>query len=110
MSVVYDKGVNSPLITSWSKFKKMAQKYNLTPMKWDGNVSKLKRGDILVYKKPTVGSNGAGQHTFIYLGKNLVAEGSRRKHYYGHIAKKTAGRGVLNRKDKAIFFIARAKN
>ena len=94
MSVVYDKGIGSPLITSWGKFKKMAKKYDFTPMKWDGNVSNLKRGDILVYKKPTVGSNGAGQHTFIYLGNNLVAEGSR-ENIITDISKKPQARACL---------------
>ena len=88
----------------------MAKKHNLTALKWDGDVSKLKRGDTLAYMKASANKKtGAGQHTFIYLGNNLVAEGSRRKHYYG-IYPKTAGEGVLNRKDKKIFFIARAKN
>lgn len=92
-----------------SKMQSITSKYGLTALKWDGKVSSLRRGDVLIYKNKGNTSSGTGQHAFIYLGGRKVAEASYTKKNYGHIAVKSPGKGVLKLgSNRKYYYVLRA--
>ncbi len=90
-----------------SEMQAIARPYGFSAYAWDGNMSSLRAGDVLVYKKNGDTSSGAGQHIFIYLGNNKVAEANHPKHYYGNIDTKSPGKGVLSLNDRKFYYVLR---
>lgn len=101
--------LNAALKTKGSlpRMQAVARQYGFVAYSWNGNVKVLRPGDVLVYKKNGNTSSGAGQHIFIYLGNNKVAEANHPKHYYGYIDTKSPGRGVLSTSNRKFYYILR---
>ncbi len=93
-------------LSSFKKFKTLANQYHYKAFNWDGKMSSLKRGDILVYKW----SNKNAQHIYIYLGNNRVANANFTpgdKKYYAHIIKVGAGNSLRSKANKKFVYVAR---
>lgn len=93
-------------LSSFKKFKTLANQYHYKAFNWDGKMSSLKRGDILAYKW----SNKNAQHIYIYLGNNRVANANFTpgdKKYYAHIIKVGAGNSLRSKANKKFVYVAR---
>ena len=95
---------------SASKINTKINKYGLTAVAWDGNMSSVEAGDFMTYKKSGDTSNGHGQHIMIYLGKTndgkyLFSEASHTKHYYGHLSTKKSSAGQLKKSNYAYYYV-----
>ena len=90
-----------------SQMQSTAQRYGFSAFNWNGSMSSLRAGDVLIYKKNGDTSSGSGQHIFIYLGNNKVAEANHPKHYYGNIDTKSPGKGVLSLSDRKFYYVLR---
>lgn len=90
-----------------AQMQSTAQRYGFSAFNWNGSMSSLRAGDVLIYKKNGDTSSGSGQHIFIYLGNNKVAEANHPKHYYGNIDTKSPGKGVLSLSDRKFYYVLR---
>lgn len=109
-SVVAKKKVGDLLTaaeTSYSSFKSLSKKLGYKAFKISNSSdfkSKLKRGDIVAYKY----YGNSGQHIYIYLGNNRVAQANHtpyKKQYYSHI---TGAKGkLITTSGKRFVYVAR---
>lgn len=72
-----------------------------TRIKFDGNKSSLKRGDVLYYR-----NKGSGGHVWIYLGNGKAAEAAHGSGYGGRIT--TVSKSKLKTSTKSVYYIFRA--
>ena len=83
---------------SLSQYNKKVGKYGFEATKWSGDMSDLRRGDIIAMR-------GNITHVMIYLGDNKVAEASNLRHLYGHVAKISKRKASLAGKES--YYIVR---
>jgi len=79
---------------------KMA-KLGFTRFAFDGNISSLKRGDVLYYR-----NKGNGGHVWIYLGNRKAAEGAHNSGYAGRITR--VSNNKLKTSTKEVYYVFRA--
>lgn len=79
---------------------KMAE-LGFTRITYDGNISSLRRGDVLYYR-----NKGTGGHVWIYLGNGKAAEGAHNSGFGGRITKVSGNK--LKTSNKTVYYVFRA--